>query len=200
MAFHRRRRDWVVGLTGAAAYALCGFAATGGVDRWERRIFAGLNQGDDEASGWLRVPRQLGVGPALPVLGAVALAGRRPRLALAALLALPVEKGLEVGVKYLAKRRRPAQLPMASRLRGDAPESGWSYPSGHAGVAVAIVVLVTPYVAPTVGVVVGAAAVVTGGARVYQGAHHPLDAVGGAGLGLAVGSALNLLLGVPVRD
>ena len=34
-------------------------------------------------------------------------------------------------------------------------------------------------------------------ARVYLGAHNPLDVLGGAGLGLAIGGAVNLALGVP---
>ena len=37
-----------------------------------------------------------------------------------------------------------------------------------------------------------AAAITTGVARMYVGAHLPLDIVGGAGLGLAVGSAAAL--------
>jgi undecaprenyl-diphosphatase len=36
-----------------------------------------------------------------------------------------------------------------------------------------------------------------GVARIYLGAHNPLDVVGGAGLGLAVAGALNLAFGVP---
>jgi membrane-associated phospholipid phosphatase len=36
--------------------------------------------------------------------------------------------------------------------------------------------------------------------RMYVGAHLPLDMVGGAALGLAVGAAVRLLLGVPVPD
>jgi undecaprenyl-diphosphatase len=35
-------------------------------------------------------------------------------------------------------------------------------------------------------------------ARVYLGAHNPLDVVGGVGLGLAIAGALNLTLGVPI--
>ena len=36
-------------------------------------------------------------------------------------------------------------------------------------------------------------------ARVYVGAHLPLDIVGGAALGLAVGGAVRLMLGHPAR-
>ena len=35
--------------------------------------------------------------------------------------------------------------------------------------------------------------------RMYVGAHLPLDMVGGAALGVAVGALVRLLLGVPVR-
>jgi undecaprenyl-diphosphatase len=35
--------------------------------------------------------------------------------------------------------------------------------------------------------------------RVYVGAHNPLDVVCGAGLGVAIGSLLNLALGVPAE-
>lgn len=62
-----------------------------------------------------------------------------------------------------------------------------------------IVVLASPYVPAGVSTLLAMAAVTASGARVYQGAHHPVDAVGGAGLGLAVGSAVNLLVGVPRR-
>jgi undecaprenyl-diphosphatase len=33
--------------------------------------------------------------------------------------------------------------------------------------------------------------------RMYEGAHLPLDLIGGAALGVTVASAVNLLLGVP---
>jgi undecaprenyl-diphosphatase len=36
--------------------------------------------------------------------------------------------------------------------------------------------------------------------RMYVGAHLPLDMVGGAALGVAVGALVRLLLGVPARS
>jgi len=35
-------------------------------------------------------------------------------------------------------------------------------------------------------------------ARVYVGAHNPLDVICGAALGVAIGSGLNLVVGVPL--
>ena len=37
-------------------------------------------------------------------------------------------------------------------------------------------------------------------ARVYLGAHNPLDVVGGIGLGLAVGAVANLIVAVPAGE
>jgi undecaprenyl-diphosphatase len=37
-------------------------------------------------------------------------------------------------------------------------------------------------------------------ARIYLGAHNPLDVLGGFGVGRAVGAVTNLILGVPERS
>ena len=42
-------------------------------------------------------------------------------------------------------------------------------------------------------------AALNGVARIYLGAHNPLDIVGGAGLGVTIAGALNLAFGVPAQ-
>ena len=85
--------------------------------------------------------RKTGLGEAA---GVGLLPTDRPHLMVAAGLALPVEKGLEVGVKKVVNRRRPAQV-LEPNLHDDAPTDGPSYPSGHAAIATCGVVLAAPY-------------------------------------------------------
>jgi membrane-associated phospholipid phosphatase len=113
-----------------------------------------------------------------------------------AALALPLEKVAEVGVKRLVARQRPAQS-MNAELHDDAPTSGPSYPSGHAAIAICGLVLTAPYLPPAATVPLAATVGVTAYTRVHQGAHFPLDVLGGVLLGLSVGSILNALFGLP---
>ena len=142
----------------------------------------------------LRLLQQAGTPWVLPLTaGAAFLSGRR-RLAAAAALALPVEKALEVGIK----KARPVPRPLHVRptvLRDDAPVEGESYPSGHAAIAATAAVLAAPYVPSAVRPALVATAVASGLVRVSQGAHHPVDVVGGTALGVAIGSGLHVALG-----
>jgi len=82
-------------------------------------------------------------------------------------------------------------------LRGDVSTSGESFVSGHAILVAALATVIWPYLParwrPVLWVLV--ALVMIG--RVYVGAHNPLDVVCGAALGVAIGLAVNLLLGAP---
>ena len=69
--------------------------------------------------------------------------------------------------------------------------------SGHAAVAVALAVVAFPYLGRRARWAVGGLAVFVCVARVYVGAHLPLDVVGGAALGLVVGAVVRLVSGRP---
>lgn len=187
-----RRRDAVVCSVGLA---LTGVAAAV-ADRHppaDRRLFALVNHHASEPPG-VRVLQQMGTPWVLPGTAVVAaLAGRR-RLAVAAALALPVEKALEVGIK----KARPVPRPLyvePTVLRDDAPVEGESFPSGHAAIAFAAAGLVAPYVPTLVRPPLLAAAAGSAVVRVSQGAHHPVDAIGGSALGLAVAAGLRFVVG-----
>lgn len=181
------------------AYLMLGELAGRRPDRWERKAFRTVNHNGGHLSV-LRIPQQLGTPWVLPGTAAVAFLTSRPFLVVTAGLAVPVEKTLEVVTKKWWQRLRPAKAGDQVRLRDDAPTTGPSYPSGHAALATAVVVLTQPYLPAPVTGVLAAAAGGTTITRVHQGAHYPLDAVGGVLLGLAVGCGLTAAFGLPRRD
>jgi membrane-associated phospholipid phosphatase len=140
---------------------------------------------------------QLGNFVAVPIAAAVAAGLRRFRLALAMLAAGIAAYFLAKVVKDIVVRGRPASLLDDVHLRG-ASALGRGYVSGHAAVVTLLAVLAWPYLPrPWRWVVVGVAAFVCL-ARVHVGAHLPLDVVGGAALGLAIGGLARLAFGRPM--
>jgi membrane-associated phospholipid phosphatase len=135
-----------------------------------------------------------------PLIPAVVAAGLRLwRLAAGLVLVLPLKLYVERDLlKELIERHRPGENEPGAILR-DVPPAGLSFPSGHAIIAVGMAVLLWPYLGRagrTVAVVLAVAVCV---ARVYLGAHNPLDVAAGAGLGLLLGGLLTLLVGLPRR-
>jgi undecaprenyl-diphosphatase len=112
-------------------------------------------------------------------------------------VALPLEKGLEVGLKNIVRRKRPAKADPEAVLHDDAPEAGPSYPSGHAAIASTAVVALSPYLPRPVVTAGAVLAGATAAIRIKQGAHFPMDAVGGVALGLGVGAGLTAVVGRP---
>jgi membrane-associated phospholipid phosphatase len=90
-------------------------------------------------------------------------------------------------VKWRVGRGRPARHVEDVRIRGN-EQSGLGYPSGHAAVAFCLAAIAHAEIPPRVRPGVWALAATVGLARIYVGAHLPLDVVGGAALGLTVGA------------
>lgn len=196
--YRRRGADAVTLLAATALTALCSWAVSSGdVGPVEEAVFDWVNQWPDRLEEPLYVFQLLGV-LGMPLLVAIpALVLRRWRLVLALALLVPL-KLLVHGevVKGLVQRQRPGSILFDVVLR-DVPSAGVAYPSGHAVITAGIVVLLAPYVRRRWLAVLLALALLNSVARVYLGAHAPLDVVGGAAVGAAIGAALNLLVGVP---
>ena len=195
----RIRRDLVIIVASLAVFASCAVvAADGRVGPVERAAFHAVNG----LPAWLYQPmllfQYLGV-LAMPLVVAVgALAFRRWRLAAALVLVVPLKLALERLVKLLVQRQRPGTTVPDAILRGVHP-AGLSFVSGHAIITFAIaglLALVLPRRWAVLGFVLASLNAV---ARVYLGAHNPLDVVGGAAVGLAIAAALDLVLDV-ARD
>jgi membrane-associated phospholipid phosphatase len=195
----RIRRDVVVIVASLAVFAICAVvAASGRVGPVERALFHAVNG----LPAWLYQPmlvfQYLGV-LAMPLVVAVgALALRRWRLAGALVLVVPLKLATERLVKLLVQRERPGTTVPDAILRGVHP-AGLSFVSGHAIITFAIAGLLALVLPRRWAVVVFVLASLNAVARVYLGAHNPLDVVGGAAVGLAIAAALDLVLDV-ARD
>jgi undecaprenyl-diphosphatase len=180
------------GVTALAAWAV----SPGTVGPLERSVFHFVNGWPDAWRPVLWVFQLLGL-LGMPLLVAlVALLLRRWRLALALallpLVKLVVEKDV---LKALVRRERPGTTIPGAILR-QVPSAGPSFPSGHAIIAFGIAVLLLPYLRRRWQVLVVVLAVLNSVARVYLGGHAPLDVIGGATAGIAVGALLSFLVAV----
>jgi undecaprenyl-diphosphatase len=183
------RADQAVAALGGVAL-LAGswvIAATGEVPDWEARTFEAVNGLPGALWPVVWVPMQIGsyVGSLL-VVGAVAVGVRDTRPVLATLTASQLAFWSAKGVKRFVKRGRPDALIPDVRLRERA--TGHGYVSGHAAVAFALATALVPVLAGHRRALAWPAALVVAFGRVYGGVHLPLDAVGGAGLGVTCGS------------
>jgi len=192
----RVRRDLVVLLASLAVFAICAVVvADGRVGPAERAVFHAVNG----LPGWLYRPmllaQYLGV-LAMPLVVALgALAARRWRLAAALVLVVPLKLALERVPKQLVQRERPGTTVPDAILRGVHP-GGLSFTSGHAIITFAIAGLLVLVLPRRWGVVAVLLASLNAVARVYLGAHNPLDVVGGAAIGLALAAVLDLVFDV----
>jgi membrane-associated phospholipid phosphatase len=92
---------------------------------------------------------------------------------------------------YLAVRQRPGTSQPGAVLRGaDVPSSGPSFPSGHVILVSGVACVVLSSIPDEVVWVPFTLTALVAIARVYVGAHNPLDVTAGLGTGLLVGGIL----------
>jgi len=158
------------------------------VDPVEEKVFTMVNDLPDRIYTPVWLVMQLGALGAAPATGAAAWVAGNRQLAFRLVAAGSATWALSKVVKRLAGRPRPASLLPATHVRGS-EAAGLGYLSGHAGVAVALGVAAAPHVGRSGRVLIAGLIPAVALARVYVGAHLPLDIVGGAALGLGVEAA-----------
>jgi undecaprenyl-diphosphatase len=158
--------------------------------RLELDCFEAVNSLPDGISAPLWPVMQLGALGAVPVVsGVVWWRGERSR-ALHLLVSGSATWVVAKGVKRLVRRGRPAAVVDAARIRG-LEQSGDGFISGHAAISAALAAGARPLL-PGATPVLGGLAATVAFARLYVGAHLPLDVVGGAATGLIVDALLEL--------
>jgi membrane-associated phospholipid phosphatase len=192
-------RDLIVLAASLAVFAGCAvIAANGRVGPAERAVFHAING----LPGWLYRPmlaaQYLGVLGMPLIFAAGALVWRRWRLAAALVLVVPLKLVLEQVAKLLVQRQRPGTTVPDAILRG-VPHAGLSFTSGHAIITFAIAGLLVLVLPRRWAILAFVLAACNGLARVYLGAHNPLDVVGGAAIGLMIAAVLDMILDV-ARD
>jgi membrane-associated phospholipid phosphatase len=139
---------------------------------------------------------QLGNVLVVPASAVLAAAFRRWWLAVELLVAGTGTYLVAKVVKRAVPRGRPRGLVSDVVIRG-AEAHGLGFVSGHAATLAALGTVAWPWLGRRGRIAVVVLVVVVCLARMYVGAHLPLDVVGGAGLGVAVGGCVRLVMGRP---
>jgi uncharacterized membrane protein YbhN (UPF0104 family)/membrane-associated phospholipid phosphatase len=167
----------------------------GHVFAFDSNLFRLVNQLPGALGGPLLVVMQLGAVAAVPAIAAVALAAHRPRLARDLALSGGLAWVLARLVKDVVGEARPVALLQGVVVR--AVSTGLGYPSGHVAVAAALATAAGPWLPRPARRAAWWGVWLVALGRMYAGAHLPLDVVGGAALGWAVGAVTHLALGAP---
>jgi membrane-associated phospholipid phosphatase len=199
-------RAWAAGLLAVLGAVLFGTGAVllkAGATGWDLSLFRFLNEVPPAVASVLTPLVHLFL-PAGIIIVVVLIAGfvvARERSVLpvaAGALAAGAAWVLANVAKVIANRPRPYQVVADAVLR-QPPAHGTSFPSSHTAVTVAVVIALVPFLPRALAWVAIAYAVLVGWSRVYLGVHYPLDVLAGAGIGMAVGGAVLLALGVLLR-
>jgi membrane-associated phospholipid phosphatase len=193
----RRPTDLIWLVAGTAVLLLCAQPVHADrVEPFEADAFRLINDLPSLPFPVVWVPMQLGNFLVVPAAVLAALAFRRWRLALGLGLAGAGVYVLAKVVKRFVERGRPSDVLDDVIVRGAAPH-GLGFVSGHIAVVTSLAFVAWPWLPRWGRWAAGLAVAAVFLTRMYVGAHLPLDMVGGAALGLAVGALVRLLLGTP---
>ncbi len=181
------------GLLGVAALAIA--LSDQDLPSVEEDVFRWINDWPDGLRYVLWPVMQLGAfGVVFAVSAATYLIWRRWRVAVAILGSGVVCYVTVKIIKNLVERGRPALYLEDLNLR-ESLDGGLGFASGHTAIAFAAATVLTLVLGTWGRIVAFALATTVGVGRIYFGAHLPLDVVGGACVGIAVGSIMKIATG-----
>ncbi|MDQ3856736.1 MAG: phosphatase PAP2 family protein, partial [Chloroflexota bacterium] len=193
----RHPSDIIRAILGAFVLCVCGLIAQQGLAvPLEKSIFRTINGLPDGLAKPFETLMQAGALPTVGMTVALALLVRRFSLALNLAGAGLVAHVAAMAVKWVVKRERPEQF-LESLVAHATVSTGFGFPSGQVAVASALATTAGPYLNRPARRLAWAVVWCVAFARMYFGARLPLDVIGGAALGWAVGATFNLLLGAP---
>ena len=170
--------------------------------RWEETFFRALNDLPHNVEWFFWAVQQLGSALVLPFAALILWRITRRWQPPVTILATGFFLGwlAAKGIKEIVGRGRPEAVLDDLFVGYDIPVGDVGFPSGHAVLAFTLAVAFLPYLARRGRIVAFGLAILVALTRVYEGAHLPLDVIGGAGYGICIGTLVTVLSASPSRS
>ena len=188
-------RQAIVIVAGLVLLVVSGLLVQDPPAAWEESVFRSLNELPHDVEPVLWALQQMGSALVMPFAAIVLWRVTRRWQPPVALLVTGFLLGWvgAKGIKAMVGRGRPGAIFDDVFLGFDVPTAEIGFPSGHGVLAFTLLAIFVPYLSKRGRIVALAVAIGVGLTRVYVGAHFPLDVIGGAGYGVAIGTLATLL-------